>query len=144
MKKPYLSLAVALVVTLVPSFVIAAQSDDSVTPLSNKDIILMVDHKLEAEAIINIIRSSPCTFDTFPPVLREMKRRGVPEDVLEAMLEAPYGPSLKTSSKDDLGEQPIYHYAEQLKQMGFLGPASSGRRSQPSRRSRASRTRARS
>jgi hypothetical protein len=140
-KKLYLSFAVALAATLIPSF--AAGQTDNVTPLGNKDIVLMVDRKLEPEAIIKIIKSSPCTFDTFPPVLREMKRRGVPEAVLEAMLDAPYGPSLQSSSKDDLGEQPIYHYAEQLKQMGFLGPAASGRRFQPSRRARASRTRIR-
>lgn len=134
-KKPYLSLAATLFVALIPSFA-AAQSDDAVTPLSNKDVVLMVNHKLETEAIINIIKASPCTFDTFPPVLREMKRRGVPEGVLLAMLEAPYGPSLQSSSRDDLGEQPIYHYAEQLKQLGVLSSANAGRRFQPSRRTR--------
>ena len=63
-----------------------------------------------------------------------MKRRGVPEAVLQAMVEAPYGPSIKSSSRDDLGEQPIYHYAEQLKAMGFLTPSASGRGLQPSTR----------
>jgi hypothetical protein len=56
-----------------------------------------------------------------------MKRRGVPEAVLQAMVEAPYGPSVANSSKDDLSESPIYHYAEQLKQMGFLNPVPTGR-----------------
>lgn len=136
MKKPCLSLAAVLFVALVPS-ITAAQSDEaSVTPLSNKDVVLMVTHKLESEAIVNIIKASPCTFDTFPPVLREMKRRGVPEVVLMAMLDAPYGPSVLGSSRDDLGEQPIYHYADQLKQLGLLGPTVSGRRFQPTRSSR--------
>lgn len=120
-------------------------SDDSseFTPLNNKDILVLVERRVETDEIVKTIKSSACTFDTFPPVLREMKRRGVPESVLQAMVEAPYGPSIKSSSKDDLGEQPIYHYAEQLKQMGFLTPLGSGRGLQSSRQrgARASRPR---
>lgn len=142
MRKLYLLLAVALVVTLTPSFSVAQTGDSEVTSLSNKEVLLMVAAKLETEAIIKAIKSSPCTFDTFPPVLKEMKRRGVPEAVLQAMMEAPYGPSLAHSSKDDLGEQPIYHYADQLKQMGFITPSTSGGRLQATRsRARASRSR---
>lgn len=101
----------------------------------------MVEQKLDTEAIIKAIKSSPCTFDTFPPLLKEMKRRGVPDEVLEAMVEAPYGPSLQSrETRDELGEAPIYHYADQLKQLGYITPMATGRRSQP-RRARASRTR---
>src|SRR5688572_16003764 len=105
----------------------AQSGETEVTPLSNKDVLLMVEKKVETGTIVKTIKSSRCTFDTFPPLLKEMKRRGVPEPVLLAMLEAPYGPSVANSSKDDLGEQSIYHYAEQLKQMGFLTPVPSGR-----------------
>lgn len=129
--------------TLMPSSAAGQDGSSNVTPLSNKDIVVMVDRKLDAEAIIKTIKSSPCTFDTFPPLLREMKRRGVPEEVLQAMVEAPYGPSLQSNSRDDLGEEPIYHYADQLKQMGYITPIATGRRSQSSRRARASRTRIR-
>lgn len=117
--------------------------DDSseFTPLNNKDILAMVQSKIDAATIVEAIKSSPCTFDTFPPVLRELKRRGVPEVVLQAMAEAPYGPSIKTSSRDDLGPQPIFHYAEQLKQMGFLAPLSSGRGLTRQARARSSRSR---
>ncbi len=118
MKRPYLLLAAFLLIVPLASVASAFGqfSDDpsDFTPLNNKDILVMVERKLEAETIVQAIKSSPCTFDTFPPVLREMKRRGVPEAVLQAMAEAPYGPSLKSSSRDDLGEQPIYHYAEHL------------------------------
>lgn len=135
MKIEKLLLAATLLLTLLPS-IAAAQGETEVTSLSNRDVLLMVEKKVDTETIIKTIKSSPCTFDTFPPLLKEMKRRGVPESVLLAMVEAPYGPSVANSSKDDLGEQPIYHYAEQLKQMGFLTPTPSGRGLPPMARGR--------
>ncbi len=141
MRKLHLLCYVMLVGLILPPFAFGALPLD-VTPLGNKDIVLMVEHKVETELIIKAIKSSPCTFDTFPPVLKEMKRQGVPEEVLQAMLEAPYGPSSESKAKDDLGEQPIYHYAEQLKQMGLLMPVISGR-GLPSRQTRARATRSR-
>jgi hypothetical protein len=151
-KKLCLFFLFALVVTLMPSAAAGqtgngngngnAKANPNVTPLGNKDIVFMVDQKLDSEAIIKAIKSSPCTFDTFPPLLREMKRRGVPDEVLQAMVDAPYGPSLQSrDTRDDLGEEPIYHYADQLKQLGYIAPLSTGRRSQSSRRNRPTRTR---
>ena len=138
MKRHYLLLAAFLLVLPLASIAFAGPSldDSDFTPLNNKDILEMVQRQVEAQAIVLRIRSSPCTFDTFPPVLLEMKRRGVPESVLVAMVEAPYGPSLESISKDELGEGPIYHYAEQLKTMGILTPPT-GRRSPTARQSRA-------
>lgn len=141
MKRHYLLLATFLLIVTLASAASAfgqVSGDSSeLTPLNNKDVLVMVEHQLEPDAIVLKIRASACTFDTFPPILREMKRRGVPETVLKAMVDAPYGPSINGSSRDDLGEQPIYHYAEQLKQMGFLTPTASGRGLQPYRQSRA-------
>ena len=137
MKTRTILLAATLLLTLLPSMAAAQSSEvEEVTPLNNKDVLVMVEKKVEKDTIIKTIKSSPCTFDTFPPLLKEMKRRGVPEAVLQAMLEAPYGPSVANSSKDDLGESPIYHYAEQLKQMGFLNPVPTGRGLAPMSRSR--------
>lgn len=147
MKRPYLLIAALLLIaplaTNATAFTGLFPDDSDFTPLNNKDILVMVERKVETDAIVRAIESSPCTFDTFPPVLREMKRLGVPEAVLQAMSEAPYGPSIKSSSRDDLGEQPIYHYAEQLKQMGFLTPLSTSRSSQRQTRARASKPRQR-
>ena len=125
MKTPKLLLAATLLLTLLPSMAAAQSGETELTPLTNKDVLVMVEKKVETETVVKMIKSSPCTFDTFPPLLKEMKRRGVPQAVLQAMVEAPYGPSVANSSKDDLGESPIYHYAEQLKQMGFLTPSTS-------------------
>jgi hypothetical protein len=42
--------------------------------------------------VIANIFTSHCAFDVFPPVLRDLKRRGVPDRVIAAMQAAPYGP----------------------------------------------------
>ena len=124
MKKALLPLAVGLFLILTPSFVAAMPGETDVTYLSNKDVLAMVQNNVPEEAIIRVIKSSPCTFDTFPPVLKDMKRKGVPEGVLQAMVEAPYGPSTQAKSKDDLAaDQPIYHFADQLSRMGYISPS---------------------
>ena len=93
MKKTFLSLGIGFFLLLTPSLAAALGGGDSdVTPLSNKDVLVMVQNHQSEEAIINTIKSSPCTFDTFPPVLKDMKRRGVSDAVLQAMIDAPYGP----------------------------------------------------
>ena len=146
MKKAFLPLAIGLFLILTPSFVSALPAEtDDVTSLNNKDVLTMVQKNVPVEAIIRTIKSSPCTFDTFPPVLKDLKRRGVPDAVLQAMVDAPYGPSALARSTDDLPgqDQPIYHYADQLKQMGYISPSAVGRASRYTRqsRARASRTR---
>jgi len=147
-RKPLLPLAIGLLLVFLPSLAQALPGGEAdFTPLNNKDVLLMVQNHLSEEAIVKAIKSSPCTFDIFPPVLQDMKRRGVPDTVLQAMVEAPYGPSLPAvaSSNDDLGEQPIFHYADQLTRLGYIAPSTSRR--QPRRlprrndRMRATRTR---
>ena len=143
MKRRILPFAMGLFLFLTPSLAAAPSGETDITPLSNKDVLVMVQQHLSEEAIINAIKSSPCTFDTFPPVLKDMKRRGVPEAVLQAMIQAPYGPSAQNMGRDELGEQPIYHYADQLRQLGYIMPSTASRSTQFSRqsRTRASRTR---
>lgn len=50
----------------------------------------MVRAKLPNELIIEKINTSNCSFDTFPSVLAEMKYKGVPDEVLMAMVQAPH------------------------------------------------------
>src|SRR6185369_14445542 len=99
----------------------------------------MVERKVSAEAIVQTIRSSPCTFDTFPSVMMELKRRGVPEEVLEAMLDAPYGPAEEKQGTEDLADDPIYHYTESIKQY-LITPVTTGRRSTPTMNRRSARS----
>lgn len=137
MKIFFLFIGFALLLTLAPA-AFAQQGSTSdlaweVTPLSNKDILTMVEKHVSENEILTAINASPCVFDTFPPVLDDLKRRGVPEPILKAMLKAPYGPSAK-ALHEELDEQAIYHYADQLRQRNILSPAPGVRGSDNTRR----------
>lgn len=84
--------SLALVLTLCLSFPAAlAQIQVPEKPLTNSQVIEMVKAKLSADEIIAKIQVSRCHFDTNPSVLAELRFRGVPDAVLTAMAEAPYG-----------------------------------------------------
>jgi hypothetical protein len=89
MSKPLLSVLLALTLSL--SCVSFAFSQDGVMTLKNADIMTMVRAKLPAALIIEKINTSSCSFDTFPSVLAEMKYKGVPDEILMAMVQAPHG-----------------------------------------------------
>ncbi|HEV8367694.1 MAG TPA: M48 family metalloprotease [Pyrinomonadaceae bacterium] len=88
MPKSVLSLALTLVLSF--SCISFAFAQD-ITPLTNADIVTMVRAKLPAALIIEKINSSSCLFDTFPSVLAELKYKGIPDEVLLAMVRAPHG-----------------------------------------------------
>ncbi|HEU4767683.1 MAG TPA: hypothetical protein VFS77_09920 [Pyrinomonadaceae bacterium] len=137
MKKLYLLLTAVMVA--IGANATAVANPVGVTSLSNKDVLTMVQQKIETEVIIKAIKASPCTFDTFPSVMKELKRRGVPEEVLEAMIDAPYGPAAANPTAE-VGDEdgPIYHYTESIKQ--YLTSVNTGRRVTPSsNRTRAAR-----
>lgn len=85
----WLLITVALLIVTASVY---AQSEVSPRPLRNNDILQMVEDKVATEVIVSKILTSPCNFDTFPPVLRDLRRRGVPEKVLRVMKVVPYGP----------------------------------------------------
>src|SRR5688500_46171 len=60
--------------------------------LTNRDVVRMVQDRVPSEKIIGRVLTSSCNFDVFPPVLRDLRRRGVPDTVLAAMKLAPVGP----------------------------------------------------
>jgi hypothetical protein len=66
---------------------------------TNKDILHMVRAQASAETIIEKIKRSRCNFDTDPTQLAELRSKGVPAEVLQAMRDAPFGlPSTPPSS----------------------------------------------
>lgn len=135
MRKPHLLTIGFLLISLVitAASVGNAQTNREISdfaPLRNQDVLNMVDGKYPADAMLTIIRLSPCNFDTFPPVLQGLKRRGVPGPVLEAMVGAPYGPPANT--KHNAAGNPIYHYTELLKQRGFVPGSDAPREGQSS------------
>ncbi len=75
-------------------FCVAVQAQTQPSPrlLRNNDVLRMVEDKVKPQIIISRILTSPCNFDVFPPVLRDLKRRGVPDEVLLVMQVVPNGP----------------------------------------------------
>lgn len=69
-----------------------AQTEVSTKFLRNSDVLRMVEDQVKPEIIISKILTSPCNFDTFPPVLQDLRRRGVPEKILLVMKLVPNGP----------------------------------------------------
>jgi hypothetical protein len=88
---PRLFLSVLLTLTLSVSFVPFALAQDGFARLTNADIVTMVKAKLSPALIIEKINTSSCNFDTFPSVLAELKYKGIPDEVLMAMIQAPHG-----------------------------------------------------
>ena len=92
-------LSVLLALTLSLACVSFAFGQDTVVTLQNADILTMVRAKLPPALIIEKINTSSCNFDTFPSVLAELKYKGVPDEVLMAMVQAPHGGRPKEVSK---------------------------------------------
>jgi hypothetical protein len=88
---PRLFLSVLLTLALSISFVPFAFGQDGFARLTNADIVTMVKAKLSPALIVEKINTSSCNFDTFPSVLAELKYKGIPDEVLMAMIQAPRG-----------------------------------------------------
>jgi hypothetical protein len=93
-----------------------AQGEGAPIVLENRHVLIMVAARVAPEVILEKIRTSPCNFDTFPPVLAELKSRGVPDSVLMAMVRAPHGPS--GAEQDARGEVILHPVSEVIKYSG--------------------------
>ena len=100
-------MSLSLVLVLSISCVSFAFAQTTLNPLTNRDIMTMVRAKLSPTLIIEKIKTSPCAFDTFPSVLAEMKYKGVPDEVLMAMVEAPHGGRPTPNVRDSSGRGSI-------------------------------------
>src|SRR5690242_1573318 len=60
--------------------------------LTNRDVLSMAHKGMRSDLIIATILTTSCNFDIFPPVLDDLKRRGVAENVLQVMSVVPSGP----------------------------------------------------
>jgi hypothetical protein len=93
-----LLIAVLLVTSCTATFAQTQSADPesnevtAVRYLRNADVLRLVQQGEKSGDIIAKILTSHCNFDVFPPVLRDLKRRGVPDTVLLAMKMAPSGP----------------------------------------------------
>jgi hypothetical protein len=75
--------------------------------LTNRDILQMARSGMKSHLIIAKIMTSHCNFDVFPPVLDDLKRRGVPENVLHFMSVVPNGPPNLPDGDGAAAELPI-------------------------------------
>jgi hypothetical protein len=90
--KNYVRLLVVTALLLLGTSVSMSQEPAAVMPrLTNKEVLEMVKGGLSSDVIIAKIKVSRCTFDTEAGVLSELKYKGVPNAVILAMVEAPYG-----------------------------------------------------
>jgi len=81
-------------------------AQDNVVELTNADVLSMVRNKVSPDSIIEKIQTSRCHFDTFPTVISELRYRGVPEEILVAMVEAPIGRPTKQVQKKTAQTEP--------------------------------------
>ena len=92
--KHWLILAAVLVLTSSPETFaqVPKHQARSAHMLTNRDILKMVNNGMKSDLIIANILTSYCNFDVFPPVLDDLRRRGVPDNVLQVMSVVPSGP----------------------------------------------------
>ena len=80
--------AVLLVISIWGLAVGRAVGQDSSAPLKNSDVIQMMKSGLGRRTIVLLIRQSQCNFDTSPQAIMKLKKAGVSDDVLNAMVTA--------------------------------------------------------
>ena len=68
----------------------ASTGGPAVLPLNNRDILNMQGMRLGADVIITKIQSSQSDFDTSPAALQKLKFAGLPDKVIQAMIQAPH------------------------------------------------------
>jgi hypothetical protein len=78
-----------IILTLALSLPYTVFAQQPTKPLTNTDVIGMVKAGLASEVVVAKIKSSLCGFDTSPDVLEHLKKTGVPDAVILAMVEAP-------------------------------------------------------
>jgi len=82
------TLLVAFLTLVLAAFVPPRARAQTSAPLTNDDVIKMVQAKLPDAVVVAKIKSSQCKFDTSPDTLIKLKQTGVSDMVLQAMAEA--------------------------------------------------------
>jgi hypothetical protein len=93
-----LLLVLFLLITYAPAW---AQSGDNNAPLTNASIVKLVKAGFKEKSIITIIASKPVTFDLSTDRLIELKRTGVSEKVILAMMARQEGNDLNDEAWSD-------------------------------------------
>lgn len=80
------------------------QTQASRNALTNQDVLDMLKAGLSPEIVVAKIKASACNFDTSPAVLEALKKAGVSNDVILAIVQAPVIPTapMKGDASDPL------------------------------------------
>jgi hypothetical protein len=101
MKRLLFNLSVSLVLSLIATCAVSAQSNDSHKPLNNAAIVKLVKAGFKEKSIITIIGTRPADFDLSTDRMIELKRNGVTEKVILAMIARQEGNDFDDSWSDD-------------------------------------------
>src|SRR4030095_11241721 len=104
MKRLLFSLSVSLIFSLIATCAVAsAQSNDNHKPLNNAEIVKLVKAGFKEKSIITIIASRPAEFDLSTDRMIELKRNGVSEKVILAMISRQQGGVFSDEALNDDG-----------------------------------------
>ena len=90
-----------------------AQEQRAEAPLTNAAVIKLVRAGFKEKTVIAIIRSRPARFDLSPDRLIELKRAGVSENIILAML---IGEGAELAAEDGWGDDPFFNDPPRAKQ----------------------------
>ena len=93
----YLCLVGLLCVSTVSANPRQASQDQKV--IANQDVLDMLKSGLPPEIVAAKIKASHCSFNTDVPTLKELKDKGVPDNVVLAMVEAPHFAAIPNDGK---------------------------------------------
>jgi len=102
MKRLVFNLSVSLILSLITMCAVAsAQSNDSHKPLNNAAIVKLVKAGFKEKSIITIIGTRPADFDLSTDRMIELKRNGVSEKVILAMISRQQGGEFSDEAWND-------------------------------------------
>jgi hypothetical protein len=105
----------------------------TVKPLTNANVLDMLNDDLSQEIVIDKIAASACEFDTSPAALKALKAANVPDAVILAMVQAPTGSrrqeltntqSSAPARIDCKHTRPVSVYSAPWTQQNYSGPDS--------------------
>ena len=99
--KPALTRVFLLTALVLAFFTVCVSQDRRETPLTNASVTKLVRAGFKEKTVIAIIHSRPNTFQTEPDRLIELKRNGVSENIILAMLTSQGGGSFSEEGWDD-------------------------------------------
>ncbi len=90
-----------VVFVLLTASIASSQAPDNNTPLTNASIVKLVRAGFKEKTIVSIVAARPPAFDLSPDRMIELKRRGVSEKVILAMLARQEGATLDDDTWTD-------------------------------------------